>query len=216
VDAAYLNRLKLHAFRLGLDISGTAIGNNFTLPPGPERDRQLELTRTWIDHAATLGAPVIRIFAGNTPRGDTEEAAIDRAVEAIESSLEYAAEKGVALALENHGGVTTEAETLVRIVERIQAPAGNFGINFDSGNFRSADPYAELALIAPYAINAQIKTEMHVPGGGKTPADLGRILDILREAKYSGYVALEYEAAEDPFEAIPRYIEELKSLLGRG
>ena len=68
VDSAYLNRLKLHAFLLGLDISGTAIGNNFCLPPGPKRDEQLALAQTWIDRAAELDAPVIRIFAGNVPR----------------------------------------------------------------------------------------------------------------------------------------------------
>ena len=70
---AYLHRLKQHAFMLGLDISGTAIGNNFCLPPGPERDEQLALARTWIDRAAELDAPVIRIFAGNVPKGATEE-----------------------------------------------------------------------------------------------------------------------------------------------
>lgn len=212
VDEAYLNRLKLHAFRLGLDISGTAIGNDFCLPPGPKRDEQLELTRTWIDRAAVLDAPVIRIFAGSVPRGDTEEEAIARTVEAIEQSLAYAAERGVALALENHGGITAEAKTLLRIVEAVRAPAGNFGINFDSGNFHGPDPYAELEQIAPYAINAQIKVEIRTPEG-KRPADLARIIGILRDAKYSGYVALEYEGDEDPFEAIPRVIEELKPLL---
>jgi len=64
VDAEYLHRLKLHAFTLGLDISGTAVGNNFCLPPGSERDSQIEKVRTWIDRAAELDAPVIRIFAG--------------------------------------------------------------------------------------------------------------------------------------------------------
>lgn len=214
VDDDYLNRLKLHAFRLGLDISGTAIGNNFTLPPGPDRDEQLALTRTWIDHASTLGAPVIRIFAGNVPRGGSEEEAIERTIEAIGQSLEYAAARGVALALENHGGITTEAATLVRIVEAIDAPAGNFGINFDSGNFHSADPYTELELIAPYAINAQVKVDMHSPDGGKVPADLARVIEILKNSRYTGYVVLEYEGDDDPMHAIPDVIEELRDLIG--
>jgi len=213
VDAAFLHRLKLHAFRLGLDISGTAIGNDFCLPPGPDRDKQLALTRTWIEHAATLDAPVIRIFAGNVPRGGSEDEAIRQAIAGIEECLPYAAERGVALALENHGGVTAEAATLVKIVQAVHAPAGNFGINFDSGNFHSADPYAELEQIAPYAINAQVKVEIQTPQG-KQPADFERIVNILRAAKYSGYVALEYEGSEDPFQAIPKAIEELKALIG--
>ncbi|MFM8402309.1 MAG: hypothetical protein ACKOAH_31175 [Pirellula sp.] len=86
-------------------------------------------------------------------------------------------------------------------------------MNFDSGNFRSTeDPYAELASIAPYAINAQIKVEMF-PGGKKEMADLGRILKILKDSHYSGWVALEYEAAEPPLEAIPRWLEEIKKSL---
>ena len=73
---------------------------------------------------------------------------------------------------------------------------------------------AELEAIAPYAINAQVKVEISREGGKKEPADMARILEILRAARYSGYVALEYEAAEDPFEAIPQHLKTLKSLIG--
>lgn len=212
-DAAYMHRLRLHAFRLGLDISGTAIGNNFCLPEGPERDKQIELARTWIDHAAAMHAPVIRIFAGNVPKGDNEEAAIARAVAGIEEVLPYAAERGVCLALENHGGVTATPAQLLKIVHAVKDPAGNFGINFDSGNFHTADPYADLAEIAPYALNAQVKTEISRDNKTKEPADLGRIVQILRDAKYSGYVALEYEADDDPLKAIPGYIKQLRELI---
>ena len=53
-------------------------------------------------------------------------------------------------------------------------------------------------------MNVQVKTEVQRSGSrGKEEADLGRIIAILREAKYSGYVVLEYEAAEDPLKAIP-------------
>ena len=66
VTTEYLLSVKELCFRLGLDISGTAIGNDFCLPDGEARDAQLQMTREWIDHAAVLGAPVIRIFAGLT------------------------------------------------------------------------------------------------------------------------------------------------------
>lgn len=209
-DNAYLNGLKAQTFRLGLNISGTAIRNDFCLPHGAERDKWLQHTRTWIDHAAAMGAPVIRIFAGNVPEGSTAAEARDRCVAGIRESLVYAAEKGVALALENHGGITATPEQLLAIVEQIDSPW--FGINFDSGNFHSADPYADLARIAPYAINAQIKTEMS-HDKQKSDADLGRIVEILRGVNYRGYVVLEYEAAEDPFIAVPRHLETLRKLL---
>jgi sugar phosphate isomerase/epimerase len=214
VDAAYCHRLKQHAFLLGLDISGTAVGNNFCLPPGPELDKQHALVRTWIDRAAELDAPVIRIFAGNVPKGGSEDEAAAQTIRGIEQALSYAADKGVALALENHGGITATPRQLLRLVRAVQAPAGNFGVNLDTGNFHGDDPYAEIAELAPYAINVQVKTEITRRGKSKEEADLGRVIQILRDAKYSGYVVLEYEAEADPLQAIPPTIKRLRALIG--
>ena len=211
VTSDYLNHLKQLTFRLGLDISGTAIGNDFCTT-GPKREQQLAMTRRWIDHAAAMGAPVIRIFAGRVPRGDSEQAALDRCVEGINESLDYAAAKGVFLALENHGGITATPDQLLRIVEAVK-PSPWFGVNFDSGNFRTDDPYRDLERIAPFAINAQIKVAV-TRNGKKEPADLERVVGILKEAGYRGYVVLEYEEA-DPKENIPRYIDRLRELIGR-
>src|SRR5262249_34370512 len=147
------------------DISGTAIGNNFCLPPGPNRDEQLEQTRVWIDRAAELDAPVIRIFAGNVPKNGTEDQAVTWAIEGIKESLPYAASKGITLALENHGGITSTPAQTLKLVRAVSGP--NFGVNLDTGNFRGEDPYAEIAELAPYAVNVQVKTEVHRRGGTK-------------------------------------------------
>jgi sugar phosphate isomerase/epimerase len=213
VTADYLNRLKLHAFKLGLDITGTAVGNNFCLPPGPKRDEQIASVKRWIDHAAELDAPVIRIFAGNVARGTSEEQAVAWAIEGINAVLPYAAQKGIVLALENHGGITATPVQMMRLVKAIDSP--NFGVNLDTGNFHGADPYAEMAELAPYALNVQVKTEIQRGGRGnvKENADLSRVIGILREARYSGYVVLEYEAAEAPLKAIPGHIKTLRQLM---
>jgi sugar phosphate isomerase/epimerase len=211
VTNEYLMNLKQQTFRLGLDISGTAIGNDFCLAEGEARQAQINLCKKWIDHSAVMGAPVIRIFAGKVPKGDTEEAALDRCVAGINECLEYAAQKGVFLALENHGGITATPEQLLAIVERVNDSPW-FGVNYDSGNFRTADPYADLAKIAPYAVNAQIKVAVEVDGK-KQPADLKRMVEILRAAEYRGYVVLEYEES-DPYGEIPEYISKLRDLIG--
>jgi len=84
-------------------------------------------------------------------------------IDAIRQSLEYAASRGIVLALENHSGVVSTADQLLAIVHEIDSDW--FGVNWDSGNFRGADPYVELALIAPYAVTVQLKTEISPNGG---------------------------------------------------
>lgn len=212
ITQEYLNELKHRTFLLGLDISGTAIGNNFCLPEGPSRDLQLAMARMWISYAADMGAPVIRIFAGTVPKGDQEEAAIERCVEGINKSLEFAAQKGVFLALENHGGITATAEQMLSIIEKVDDSPW-FGVNFDSGNFHSEDPYRELEMIAPYTINAQIKAKMKLADGEKEPSDFKRIIRILKDVNYRGYVVLEYEEPEDPRTEIPKLLDQLREAM---
>lgn len=212
ITTEYLLSLKERAHRQGLSISGTAIGNDFCVADPEKRAQQLEMCRNWVDYSATLGAPAIRIFAGNVPKGDTEEAARERCIAGINESLKYAATKGVYLALENHGGITATSEQLLKIIEGID-PSPWFGVNFDGGNFRTDDPYADLAKIAPFAVNSQVKVEMS-PGGKKEPADLGRVVQILRDAGYRGFITLEYEAAEDPLMTIPGILQELRKYCG--
>lgn len=211
VTDAYLDELKGTASKCGVQISGGAIGNDFCKPPGEGLNDQIAYARKWLEIYGKLGAPTIRFFAGRVPKGESEEKAVRRCTRVLNMICEEAGKHGVKVALENHGGVTARAEQLLKIVEAVDSP--HFGVNFDSGNFRSSDdPYAELEMIAPYAISAQIKVEMTV-GGKKAPADMERIVKILKDAQYSGWVALEYEAAEEPYEAIPKHLAEMKGLL---
>lgn len=212
VTLDYLHRLKQRAFVLGLDISGTAVMNDFCLPPGPEREKELAHVRRWIDYAAELDAPTIRLLSGNWIQGTPDLELAKRVVDGVDSLIPEAKKKGVTLALENHGGwVPTTAEELLKIVRAIKGP--NFGVNLDSGNFHGPDPYLELAEVAPYAVNVQVKTEVRRKGRSKEEADLEKVIRILRDAKYSGYVVLEYNAPEDPKVAVPRYIKTLRSLI---
>jgi sugar phosphate isomerase/epimerase len=101
-------------------------------------------------------------------------------------------------------------DQLLSIVKAVKSDW--FGVNWDSGNFRSADPYADLAKAAPYAVVAQIKTEI-APDGNRRDADFGKLIGILRDARYRGFAALEYEAKEDPAVAVPRHLKELRRLI---
>jgi sugar phosphate isomerase/epimerase len=207
----YLAHLKGRCSRLGLDVSGTAVGNNFATSDPDKLRQQIAMVKQWVEHSSRLGAKTIRIFAGNLDRGDTEEKARARCVEAIQEACDHAGKYGIFLALENHGGIVATPEQMVAVVRAVKHEW--FGVNFDTGNFRVADPYAGLERIAPYAVVCQIKGEVH-PNGRAEPADLKRLTEILRAANFRGYIALEYESAEDPKTAVPRLLDELKKLMG--
>jgi sugar phosphate isomerase/epimerase len=211
VTRELLVQLRRRAFLRGIAISGTAVGNTFTHPAGPGRDEEIASVKRWIDHAAVLGAPHIRVFAGNASADTTREEATKRCVEALEICCDYAGRHGIFLGLENHGGIVAEAPELLEIVKAVRSPW--LGINLDTGNFHTADPYADIEACAPYAVNIQIKAEMSARGQKKSLADLPRLIRILREARYQGFVVLEYESAEDPWKAVPVLLGELRAAM---
>jgi len=210
LDHDFLIKIKRHAFLCGINISGTAVGNNFTFPAGPDRDQEIAHVKKWIDHAAVMGAPHIRIFAGAAASGTSRGEAVPLCVSAIEECCEYAGSKGILLGLENHGGIVATADEILEIVRAVKSPW--LGINLDTGNFHTDDPYADLVKIAPYAVNVQMKGEIQPRGKNAEPADLARLVRILRDANYQGFVALEYESKEDPWTAVPRLLKQMKEL----
>lgn len=212
-DEAFCREVRRRAHLRGVTICGTAVGNTFTHPAGAARDREIAGVRRWIDLAAALGAPHIRVFAGNRQKDQTEEEAFAACRDAYAECLVHAAARGVFLGLENHGGIVAEPAPLIRLVEAVDSPWA--GVNFDSGNFHGEDPYAELAQIAPYSVNVQLKVEIRRKGAAAAEAtDIDRVLRLLREANYQGWFTLEYERADDPFTAIPPILADLRKRLG--
>lgn len=207
VTADYLNHLKRKTFVQGLDISGTAVGNNLCLPPGDSRNNNIAQVKQWVDYSAALGATCIRVFGGNVPKGVELAQAQKWTVEVIEECCDYSGKKGVFLAMENHGGITASPKEMLPIVQGVKSEW--FGVNLDTGNFRTDDPYRDIAIMAPYAVTTHVKVSI----GGK-PADFKRIIGILQDSGYRGYFSLEYEEREDPRTAVPRTMKILRDLIG--
>jgi sugar phosphate isomerase/epimerase len=207
-DAAWYRELRRYAFVRGVPIVGTAIGNNFSLPPGDALNTQIADAKAWIDRSVHFGAPHIRFFAGTAKHLAQDPSRIKTSIGALQECAEYAGERGIMIGVENHGNISPDQ--LVQIIEGVQSPW--IGINLDTGNFHTEDPYADLARCAPWAVNIQVKLQMRTAKGVHSKADYGRIAGILREARYQGFVVLEYEA-KNPFEDVPGELVTLREAL---
>ena len=202
----YLYHVKRKAFLAGLEINGTAVGNDFCVADKDKLAEEVKRVKTWTECTSKLGAPEMRVFGGRVPEGDTEEKSVNRAVEAFKECCEHASKYGVILALENHGGVCTSAEQVLNIIKRVDSEW--MGANLDTGNFRSDEPYKEIAMTAPYALTCHVKVS--VKG---EDVDMDRVVRILREANYSGYLPMEYEEDEDPMTGVPKFLEKIRKAL---
>src|SRR5690606_22274625 len=143
--------------------------------------------------------------------GHTEDEAFKWVIDSIEQCLPVAEKNGVILALENHWGLTSSVEGLLRIANAFDSPY--FGILMDTGNFLE-DPYTKLEQIAPKTVFVQAKTYY---GGGEwysLDLDYERIAKILRDVDYRGYVSLEFEGKEDAQTGVPKSIEMLRKAFG--
>ena len=207
-DAAWYRELRRYAFVRGVPIVGTAIGNNFSLQPGTALDKQIADAKAWIDRSVYFGAPHVRFFAGTAKHLAEDPARIKTSIAALQECAEYAGERGIMIGVENHGNISPDQ--LVEIIEGVQSPW--IGINLDTGNFHTENPYADLARCAPWAVNIQVKLEMRSPQGLRSVADYARIAGILREARYQGFVVLEYEA-KSPFQDVPGEMAKLRQAL---
>jgi sugar phosphate isomerase/epimerase len=206
-EVSYLKKLKRLALACGVEISGAAIGGAFAVPDGP-RAEHVSYAKEWVDISVVLGAPYLRVFAGPVPEGHTEDEAMEWCIAGLKEVVPYAEDKGIVIGLENHGGITSRLDQVMRLVEGVDSDW--LKVNLDVGNYRT-DPYREIAETAPHAVSVHAKTQI----GGDPPhlLDYPRSVQILRAQRYRGYVSIEYEAAEEPCLAVPRFANYLRSLV---
>lgn len=208
-DPAWLHSLRRLAYRCGVEIYSIAIRTELTRSEPKERDAEVENIRKWVDVAAELGAGHIRVFGGYLRGGATEEQAVPWVVECLQRGAEYAGSRGILLGLENHGGITTRAGRILEILRKVNSPW--VGINLDTGNFPQ-DPWRQMEMCLPYAVNVQVKSEMTHENGQRGPQDWDRVVKLVAASGYKGYLSLEYEAKEPAATAVPRLLGELRTL----
>jgi L-ribulose-5-phosphate 3-epimerase len=225
----YLQDLKRRAFVNGLDLMGFSIHQGFVSPDAAERQKNIDHTLHCIDLAYRLGIPTVRLNTGrwNTIKsfdelmaqkgiepkleGHSEDEAFGWVIGSIEKLLPRAEECGVVLGLENHWGLGRTAAGVLRIHDAIRSPW--LKITLDTGNFLE-DMYPQMERMAPHAVLVQAKTYY---GGGEwytLDIDYQRVARILRDAKYGGYISLEFEGKEDPATGVPKSLELFRKAFG--
>ena len=195
---SYVNRMKRYVHERGIVISGTGVRNDFATADKAVRAEGVELTKRWIEVAARLGAPVIRVFAGpqtknpkdwqsaagNAKREDVE----GWMAEALRACAEHGEKFGVIVAVQNHGDFISTGPQHLSLLQRVDHPW--CGPLVDTGKYFSEDPYADIAMMVPHAVNWQVKETLL--SNLKSPqTDFKRLAKIIHDGGYRGFVPIE-------------------------
>lgn len=212
----YIYELKRKAFKLGIDISGTGIKNNFASPDPAVRAADVERAKKWILVAEKLGAPVLRLFAGEIPKGyeNKWDEVAGWMIECYKECAAFGEKHGVIIGIQNHGDMLQTAAQCIKVVESVNSKWA--GLILDTGNFKVADPYVDIEAVIPYTVNWQVK-ESVFGLGNPVRTDLKRFAKILKRSQYRGYIPIETLAVKnvpyDPYVLVPALMNDLKKAL---
>lgn len=209
--------------RLAMPVSSFTFGADFLTGSGGDTKLEIERVKTMVDIAAILGTDLIRHDA-TTGDGRTFDTILPVIADACREVTIYAAAKGIRTTVENHGFFCQDSDRMEKLYQAVNHE--NFGLLTDMGNFLCADEAPDKAFgrLAPYAFYAHAK-DFHVksamlpdPGEGFFRSRSGNYLRgaiighgnvpvlhcirALKNAKYDGYVAIEFEGMEEPVQGI--------------
>jgi sugar phosphate isomerase/epimerase len=195
-DDTFVSRLKKYVHDRGIVISGTGVKNDFATADKTVRAEGVQLTKDWIEAAARLGAPVVRVFAGPIKEKDWQQAAGGAKREDVEKWMaddlrtcaEYGQKFGVLVAVQNHGDFLSSGPEHISLLKRVDHAF--CGALVDTGKYLTADPYADIAMMVPYAMNWQIKETLGSSLKSQ-PTDFKKLARVIRDGGYRGFVPIE-------------------------
>ena len=192
----YLYHVKHKAFKLGLEICGTGVRNDFTNPDASVRKQHVALVKRWIEAAEKIGAPVIRVFAGPKLEDESQrQQVLHWVIEDLTECVEYGKSHGVMVAVQNHNDfILTPKHTKV-LIDAVESDW--FGLIMDTGGYRSGDPYQQISESIGYAVNWQIKEKIFV-NGLEENTDIKKLVEVIKASSYRGYLPIETLGPGDP------------------
>jgi sugar phosphate isomerase/epimerase len=207
-----IRSLKRKAYVDGIVLSSTGVRNDFSLVDAASRKKEVQLVKDWIEVAAKLGAPVIRVFSGvKVPEGQTWDGVLEWMVPDFQECAAYGKKFGVILGLQNHNDFLKTADQTIRLIKAVDSEW--FGNILDIGSLRSADPYEEIEKLVPYAVSWQLKELVGI-GGKEVPTDLHKVKAAIDKVGYRGFLPIETLGAGDPREKVPRFIQQIRTVFG--
>lgn len=191
-DRATLLQVKMNRLRSGTQLVAWGVASDLTAEGEAAVAQRAYLARA-IETARWLNAPILRLTLGGAA-GDG--AAYARSVDILSTVLPVAIASGVKLAIENHGGLSGEAGTLVELVGHFHSP--QLGVCLDFGNF--AEPTRarqSIEQLAPHTLHVHAKSRVFRADGEEAEIDYRACLSALKAAQYDGAISIEYEGDGD-------------------
>lgn len=202
---------KRKAHELGISISGTGVRNEFSFEDKALMNKEIDLVKSWIEVAAKLGAPVLRVFTAKLySEGDQRKRIEARMIDAFQTCLETAKSHGIILGIQNHNDFLRTSDECHDLFKKINSPW--LGLVLDTGNFIAADPYEEIRKAIPLAVNWQVKEKLLI-NGVQTPMNLNRLCNIIKSSAYKGFMPIETLGMQDPKKDIPVFFNAVSEAL---
>jgi L-ribulose-5-phosphate 3-epimerase len=194
-DQKYLDELKMRAADQGVKTLLIMIDNEGKLgdPDEKKRTAAVENHYKWVDASKFLGGHSIRVNAASS--GSFEEQ-VKLAADGLRRLSEFAAEREINVIVENHGGLSSNGKWLSSVIKTVNLPncgtLPDFG-NFDLGNGETYDRYQGVQELMPFAKAVSAKSHDFDDAGNEIHTDYQKIMKIVLDAGYHGYVGIEYE-----------------------
>lgn len=162
-------------------------------PNDAKRAQAIENHYKWVEAAKFLGCHSIRVNAHS--EGSYEEQ-MKLAADGLRRLTEFGAEHDINVIVENHGGMSSNGKWLVGVIKLVNHP--RCGTLPDFGNFRLNDDewydrYEGVNELMPYAKAVSAKSQDFDEEGRETKTDFLKMMKIVVNAGYHGYVGIEYE-----------------------
>jgi sugar phosphate isomerase/epimerase len=159
------------------------------------RKKTVDNHRKWIDYCAELGGHSIRtnMHSDITPKTVADkETVLGYCADSFASLADYARMVGLNVLIENHWGLSSDPDAIVALMKKVGK--ANFGTLPDFGNFPpDVDRYEAVKKMMPYAKGVSFKCNDFGPDGKETNVDMDRMMKIVQDAGYKGFVGIEYE-----------------------